>query len=312
MRQIGATIIAILLACLFLSFDQACAANYGFIRVRVVAQNPQRTMNVQLSANGHVLGPGFAHASLGFGWVAVTPEHLSRNINAKSTAVSAAYGALAGTPCEFDFTIEFSMDGAAVAAILGTFHAPSMPNTGVIPLAFGCGEHQDRLCSSDPALQRQIIEQSNRESLARYYEFKRNLDRQLEARRAAGMRQIDVKAGQLGSSYNGNFDEAQKLLEERVAEWKKIADSMIEEQVRRETIARATDDTEMPAGEPSAAPLCVRALALESASASLRRAWRAIVPGLMVASEAGRGAKPRPRPALQPLPRIIFTAFSGR
>lgn len=221
---------------LFLSQHQAFGANLGFIFVRVTsAPMPTHTYQVQLFANGHELGPKFAHADSGtdLGWHPLESFHL--NPHGSSTTIYASYGSMAGTTCEFDYDVYFSMDGGSNPIRLGSFHAPSSPNSGTIPLGLGCGKNQDRLCSSQPAIEQQIIIDGNRAAKARFDTWMKDYSKALQDRQDKSEQVASDSAQKLQSTPTPDFDREQReFLDSKIKEWSQETQEMQQEQKDRE------------------------------------------------------------------------------
>jgi hypothetical protein len=71
--------------------------------------------------------------------------------------------------CEFDYIVEFSLDGQNYLATLGKFRAPFSKGAGTVPIGGKC-EGGLRVCSSSPEIQQKIVEEYNAASVRRFLE----------------------------------------------------------------------------------------------------------------------------------------------
>ncbi len=223
--------VGILLAVLLGNGAQA-QSNLGYIRVIVRLHTKGHYWPVQLYANSVPLGPTFSHESSGFEWRALTPANLSPN--SKSTPIYAAYDPkIAAEGCEFDYEIDFSMDGRTAMQTFRGLHAPQSRNAGFIPLGLGCGRDGTRLCSSDAKLQQQIIQAANQNAKANYDHWKQDYNQRMQIRTDAAKQNADRLSNDLEQKKSPDFEEAQKkFLEERIKDWKTESDRMGREQMK--------------------------------------------------------------------------------
>ena len=206
----------------------AFASTYGYIRAVALPQLPGHSWTVQLYANDNPIGPSFSQTS-GFDWLPLAQQHLSHNENGR-TPIYASYSGVQGAGFQFDFEVEFSLDGHSVYATIGKFHAPISATPYTLPLSL-CGDHDAQLCSWDRKLQGQIIERGNREALTRYYEFKQEYDRKLRERREKGVETADALGKDLVSAVKPDFREQEELLRKRIAEWSAEFDKAVGDQL---------------------------------------------------------------------------------
>jgi hypothetical protein len=219
----------------FSSIHAWAQTNLGYIRVVVREHNAAHRVNVELFANGNKIGPGFSHASSGFGWQALTVNNLSRN--SRSTPIYAAYpAALAQMGCEFSYDIEFSLDGQSVISTFRNIRAPYNNNAGSIPLGLGCGRDGTRLCSSDPQLQQKIIQAANKVAKANYDRWKNEYNQRIQARENEAAARASLLSQELTQRNSPDFENLQKkFLEDRIGEWKAEADRQAREQIKRDS-----------------------------------------------------------------------------
>jgi hypothetical protein len=123
------------------------AGEYGYLQITVKGTNPAHQTNVRLQVGSRPNFAKFSH-SLSKPLVQdVTKDVLAKG---KSTPITSDYGALQ-SGCEFDFTIEFSLDRNSWIP-LGSYHAPSRSVATSLPI----GLCEDVLCSGNARVAKEL------------------------------------------------------------------------------------------------------------------------------------------------------------
>jgi hypothetical protein len=211
--------------------SRARAVDYGYIMVSVEHQNPKHFTPVQLYANGVALGPGFSHASKGFSWTPIQAANLSRA--AKITPITASYSQLE-VGCEFNFYVSFSMDGVTALQKWGPFHAPAAANAGSIPLSISCGDHLDRLCSSDQQLETRIRKDYNKAAMKRYNDFKTDYDLRMAERAQHLNSASDELSRKMAEAPPPDFSKGEAALAAKIVDWERQTNQIIQEYVEKD------------------------------------------------------------------------------
>lgn len=204
----------------FASAGATHAQEYGYIRVIIDGPVVPHNSQVQLSANGSAIGMTFTHHTVGYPFTPLTVNHLSGT--RRSTPIEAHYSFDPDEHCQFNFHVEFSLDGVSVLQKFPDdptgFHAPGTSVVGYIPLGRNCKDGLS-VCSDNRNLEAKIEKDYMRARVARFNREKAEYDQRIRARADGAEKTMRDTSKNLKDGPLPDFEISRQLLTAQIEQW---------------------------------------------------------------------------------------------